>query len=334
MNRIHALLVLGIIAASGVSIGAQSVISTHSGVINFFEGAVYLNDQPLELHVGRFPTMPVGAELRTAQGRAEVLLTPGVFIRLDERSSVRMVSNDLSDTQVELRNGSAVVDSAEPTPSTSVTLIHKDWRVHFLENGTYRIDTKPPRLRVTRGYAEVRVGADGDAVPVWAGNDLVFANLTAPEPSSGGSTDALDDWSKGRSQSISADNAITQHIDEDSASQSLSIVDSFTYFPFLGLPALGVVGPRAYTPPSFYQPGFNSIYMPGYRYQPFVFGAWRYGSPIFMPGRAPRTGILPSHVPPPSSHPPAASSPVTPAPHPPATRPSPIHSPIRRGGRP
>ena len=70
---------------------SQSVISTHSGVIHFFEGAVYIGDQPLESHPGRFPSMPQGAELRTAEGRAEVLLTPGVFIRVGARSTIRMV---------------------------------------------------------------------------------------------------------------------------------------------------------------------------------------------------------------------------------------------------
>src|SRR5580704_4986252 len=73
---------------------AQSVISTHSGVIHFFEGAVYLDDQALEPHLARFPSMADGSELRTGEGRAEVLLTPGVFLRMDARSAIRMVSGD------------------------------------------------------------------------------------------------------------------------------------------------------------------------------------------------------------------------------------------------
>ena len=63
----------------------QSVISTHSGVIYYFDGAVYLGDQPLEPRLGTFPTVPLGAELHTAQGRAEVLLTPGVLLRIGEQ---------------------------------------------------------------------------------------------------------------------------------------------------------------------------------------------------------------------------------------------------------
>src|ERR1700691_6093497 len=71
---------------------APSVIFTHSGVIHFLEGTVYLGDQPLESHLGKFPSVPQGAELRTAEGRAEVLLTPGVFLRIGEQTKIRMVA--------------------------------------------------------------------------------------------------------------------------------------------------------------------------------------------------------------------------------------------------
>ena len=87
-----------------------------------------------------------------------MLLTPGVFLRMGEHSAIRMVANDLADTQVELQAGSAIVDSAEPNPGTSVTLFYKDWSVHFLQKGVYRIDSNPPRLWVREGEAEVFAG--------------------------------------------------------------------------------------------------------------------------------------------------------------------------------
>src|SRR5580700_8093552 len=100
---------LAAIIALALLANAQSVISTHSGLIHFFEGEVYLGDQSLESHLGRFPSVPQGAELRTADGRAEVLLTPGVFLRMGDRSAIRLVANDLADTRVELQTGSAIV---------------------------------------------------------------------------------------------------------------------------------------------------------------------------------------------------------------------------------
>src|SRR5579863_8399373 len=165
-------------------VGAQSVISTRSGVLHFFEGSVYLDGQPLESHLGRYPTMPQGGELRTEDGKAEVLLTPGVFLRLSERSSIRLLGNDLADTRVELLAGSAIVDSGEPNPGTSVTLSYRDWKVHFLEKGAYRIDADPPRLWVRQGEAEVRAGIAGEPVPVRQGMSLAFGGLLLPEQAS------------------------------------------------------------------------------------------------------------------------------------------------------
>src|ERR1700722_7230149 len=118
-GRVCVLSALAAVIVAAVPAGAQSVVSTHSGVIYFFEGAVYLGDQRLEPHLGKFQSVPQGADLRTADGRAEVLLTPGVFLRMGDRSTIRMVATQLADTQVELQSGSAIVDAGEPNANTS-----------------------------------------------------------------------------------------------------------------------------------------------------------------------------------------------------------------------
>ena len=143
----HAFLTLVVLTLLTVPAGGQSVISTHSGVVHFFEGAVYVGEQPLESHPGRFSSVPQGAVLRTADGRAEVLLTPGVFIRVGEKSAIRMVANTLSNTRVELLAGSAIVDSAKSTPDTSVTLLYKNWSVR----STSRAPTESIPIRHTCG---------------------------------------------------------------------------------------------------------------------------------------------------------------------------------------
>jgi hypothetical protein len=274
-----------------VPAGAQSVISTHSGVIHFFEGAVYLSDQPLESHLGKFPSAPQGAELRTADGRAEVLLTPGVFLRMGEGSAIRMVATDLADTQVELRSGAVMVDSGEPNPGTSVTLIYKNWRVHFLQKGVYRMDADPPRLWVHQGQAEVFAGPGAPAVPVDGGMRLPLADTLAAERFSEESGDALAEWNNGRGQSIAADDAIMAQIDEDPAAQTGS--DAFTYYPLLGLSSLGVAS-SPYGALNPYQLGFNSIYLPGYTSVPFLLGIRGLGTArIGFPSLYPRVGVVP-----------------------------------------
>jgi hypothetical protein len=260
---------LAAFAALLLPLGAQSVISTHSGLIHFFEGEVYLGDQSLESHLGRFPSVPQGAELRTAEGRAEVLLTPGVFLRMGDRSAIRLVANDLADTRVELETGSVIVDSGEPNLNTSVTLIYKNWRVHFLQKGAYRIDADPPRLRVREGQAEVFSGASEQPVSVERGMSLPFAGVLVPERASELSIDALSEWANGRGESIVADNAITAQLDQDPAAGT---PDTFTYYPFLGLSSLGMSPVGSYNSYFPSQPGFSSIYLPGYTYRPLLLG--------------------------------------------------------------
>src|SRR5579883_2972063 len=138
----------------------QSVISTHSGVVYFFEGSVFLGDQPLQQKFGKFPDIGEGGQLRTEHGRAEVLLTPGVMLRVAENSSIRMISTSLSDTRVELIGGSAIIESNEPQSGNSVTLIHKNWSARIPHEGVFRVDSDPPLVTVYKGEVNVSAGDD------------------------------------------------------------------------------------------------------------------------------------------------------------------------------
>jgi len=328
-GRLSAFSTLAVIAVLALPADAQSVISARSGVIHFFEGAVYLGGEPLEPHLGKFPCMAEGAELRTAQGRAEVLLTPGVFLRLGEKSAIRLVASALSDTRVEILAGSAIVDSSEPGPDTSVTLLHKEWAVHLLQKGTYRIDAEPPRLRVQQGEAEVSV-ADAPATRVEHGMVLPLAPVLAPERSIDVPADALAEWDHGRSESISADNAITAQIDEDPSSRnSLGVLDGITYFPMLGGSYLGLGSSGLYSSYGPYQLGFNSLYLPGYTYRPFFLGLTPGGIRTYYNPLSPprRIGVSPGF------------GTTVPIPRAPIGRPTPVrtapipHAPVRAGGR-
>lgn len=254
----------------------QSVISTHSGIVYFCEGNVYLDDQLLESHPGKFSRLPQGSELRTAEGRAEVLLTPGVFVRIGESSTIRMIANELSDTRVELLAGSAIVNSGEPNPSTSVTIIYRSWAVRFLEQGVYRIDSDPPRLWVLQGKAQVASDRNEGALSVGQGMDLAFVAPLMPQQSINRPEDALSNWAEGRQEAISADNAIAANIQDpaspniiaanipDPASISTSnsgysfVLSRYTYLPFILGAAAGwkiyhdssSTAPRRSAPPS------------------------------------------------------------------------------------
>jgi hypothetical protein len=293
----HFAVIAALVFAPLGQVHGQSVISTRSGIVHYFEGSVSVAGQPLERHFGKFPNIPEGAELRTEQGRAEVLLTPGTILRVGQKSAIRMASNALSDTRVELVDGSAIVDSDEFSPGTSVTVLYKGWAVHLLKRGSYRIDSDPPQLWVRRGDAEVTSGPSGLPVAVDSGMTLPFAKVLAAEHTIDPPSDGLTDWAQGRSQSVTADNAISSQISDDPASitDPNAGLDSFTYFPMLGLSSPGVSTASPYGTVSpyggygLYQSGFYSMYLPGYAYRPLILvvGPGAYRSSL---------GIQPLHV--------------------------------------
>jgi hypothetical protein len=336
------LTIVPVLCMLGTGSAAQSVIAARSGVIHFFEGTVYLGDQLLERQLGRFPMLPDGGELRTEQGRAEVLLTPGVFLRMGENSAVRLLTSDLEDTQVELITGSAAIDCTHTAPGYSLTVGFQQWHANFLKRGLYRIDSAPASLSVRTGMAEVRAGNQA-AVTVERGMRLPLEAVLVPEPVSQEADDSLAEWSIGRRQSIAADDAISSQIDEGPASTGDPGpgIPGVSQFPLLGLSSVdpsygGVYG--GYSP---YQVGFNSIYLPGYYYRPMIFlgfggagyrtGLYTSPYPSGLYGSA-QPGQLPGlrmHIP---HAPPVHTAPVRPGIAPPLSHPSAPHSSIGHVG--
>src|SRR5690348_7131968 len=112
-----------LLALVTVTASAQPVISAKSGMVAKVQGSVFLDNQALEDSATHFPDVKEKQVVRTEDGLVEVLLTPGVFLRMGEHSSVRMISNRLIDTRVELLTGSAVVESDDVAKDTSVTIV-------------------------------------------------------------------------------------------------------------------------------------------------------------------------------------------------------------------
>jgi len=267
----------------------QSVISTHSGLVYFFDGAVSIGDQPLHQRFGRFPEIGEGSDLRTANGRAEVLLTPGVFLRIAPNSGVRMISTSFSDTRVELLGGSAILEANESAANSAVTLIHRNWRVQLPHEGVYRIDSEPPQVSVYRGEAMVSAEEDPHGVPVQAGQTLPLAAVLVPDPSRVAVGDEFKSWAMSRSQAITSDNATAAGIIDDPSkiedsvgtysgfgpyaglgastgldASGLGAVGGLSYFPLTGIPGVAVTNPYGLSFWSPFQSTLSSIYFPPY----------------------------------------------------------------------
>jgi hypothetical protein len=140
------------------------------GSINYVEGQVNLADQPLDSKsVGSAELQP-GQTLTTGNGKAEILLTPGVFLRVGDNSTVQMVSTNLTNTEADLVKGQATVEVAEIHQYNQLRIGEDGATTELLKDGLYAFDADQANVLVVKGEAQVQ---DNDQnVKVKAGHEL------------------------------------------------------------------------------------------------------------------------------------------------------------------
>src|SRR5665213_3389453 len=198
---------LGVLAAGSAC--AQYVISSHSGVIQYVEGRAYLGDKPVEPKLGQFPDIKENQEFRTEDGRAEVLLTPGVFLRLGENSSVRMLSTRLTDTRVEVLSGSAMIECNDIPKDNAIELVYKKDSIRLQKQGLYRLDTEPAHFQAFEG--EAAVTDPSGQLTVKGGKQTNLAGVLMAEnfDRKADDQDALYRWSDRRASYVAQANVVS-----------------------------------------------------------------------------------------------------------------------------
>jgi hypothetical protein len=128
------------------------------GTVNYVEGQVYLAAQPLdEKSVGSIEVDP-GQTLTTNTGKAEILLTPGVFVRLGDSSSATMISSDLTNTKLSIDRGEALVEVAEIHEENDLRIVVDGKSTELLKTGLYDFNENQHLVRVLDGEAMVSDG--------------------------------------------------------------------------------------------------------------------------------------------------------------------------------
>jgi len=196
-------LAFGVLAAG--SAFDQNVVSAHSGVVHYVEGTAFLNNERVDPKFGQFPEIKQDQEFRTEEGRAEILLTPGVFLRVGENSSLRMVSNKLTDTRVELLTGSAMVECDDIAKDNAIMLLYKGSSMILVKHGLYRLETNPARFQVHDGEAIVK-GESGQ-LTLKRGKATALQGALMAENFDKKATDDLYLWSNRRAEYLSRANA-------------------------------------------------------------------------------------------------------------------------------
>jgi hypothetical protein len=204
------ILLLALISISIPAAWGQSVISAKSGTIHHVDGKAHISGVNLKpLKTGEFPALEQGQILSTEDAHAEVLLSPGVFLRLGPNSEVKLIRNDITDTELHLLKGAALVEAGEVVKDTRTILVVGPYRATISKIGLYRFDAEPDRIRVIDGRLDVTLTADGPTarpLELKRGRQVeAGAILTAKFNAK--ASDELFAWSRNRSALVAMGNA-------------------------------------------------------------------------------------------------------------------------------
>ncbi len=184
----------------------QNANPAKPGTLNYVEGQVSLDGQPVKSAAVGTAAVDAGQDVETQNGKAEVLLTPGVFLRLGSNSEVTMVSPDLTHTEVRLVRGEADVEVDQLFKQNRIVVDEAQDHTILLKTGLYDFDANTNVLRVFDGKAAVSAdGLSGDgqkAEIVKGGHEAALAG-EAGKPQDFDKKAAMDDlynWGSLRSE--------------------------------------------------------------------------------------------------------------------------------------
>src|ERR1700756_11205 len=204
MSRVKSLLILSLATLCAPAFGANPA---RPGTINYIEGSALVAGLPVtQKSVGTLALDP-GQVLSTEQGHAEVLLTPGIYLRLDDDSSVRMISPGLTSTQLALDKGRAAIEVDEIHPQNNIQIVDNGVPTQLLKDGLYEFNADNDTARVFSGKATAREA--NKWVDIKGDRQLALSADAAQKAQRFGKNSAKDElykWSSLRSEYLSEAN--------------------------------------------------------------------------------------------------------------------------------
>jgi hypothetical protein len=170
MFGLYKTLLGGLVAAVLVAIPAATATSAYPappnqppgaptgafpGTVNYVEGQVTVAGQTVTPRTLAGVQIQPNQILETGQGRAEVLLTPGVFLRVGDNSAVRLVSPDLANTRVEVLRGQAFVEVTELFKDNNLWVTMNGASTRLEKQGLYAFNANTQMVQVFDGKATV-----------------------------------------------------------------------------------------------------------------------------------------------------------------------------------
>ena len=168
------------VMAVGALMSSAEAAAAGAGTVSWVEGRVLLDGTAVGPGAPNVLAIEPGHVLRTEQGKAEVLLTPGVFVRLAENSSLKLINSSDSGTRVELLGGEALVEVLQMDKHARLDVIDRQGYTRLLDDGLYRFAATGPTVAVLEG--KVRVEDDRRSAAFGKGKQLDLAGHGAMQP--------------------------------------------------------------------------------------------------------------------------------------------------------
>jgi hypothetical protein len=141
-----------------LSLPAWATQTAVPGTLNYVEGNAAMEAQSLDSNSIGSARLQPGQSLTTQNGKAEILLTPGVFLRVGDNSSVNLISPDLTNTRVAVNKGEAMVEVDQLYPENDLQVLEDGVNTRLEKTGLYAFDADQNQIRVFEGQALAREG--------------------------------------------------------------------------------------------------------------------------------------------------------------------------------
>ena len=157
-------------------VDSKYLISANAGGINYVEGKTAVarqNGKSGLLRKG--DALEVGDKVSTGtDGKVEILLNPGSYVRLAENSNFEFLTTSLDDLQLKLTGGSAMFEVITDN-EFKFSVNTSNARFDIVESGIYRIDVLGDgtgKLSVWKGKAQI---GEGKPTTVKGGKEATVA---------------------------------------------------------------------------------------------------------------------------------------------------------------
>jgi hypothetical protein len=251
------------------------VISAKAGGVNYVDGRVAVaRENARSSYLIKGDSIEIGDKVSTgADGRAEILLNPGSYVRLDKNSEFEFVTTTLDNLEVKVNRGSAMFE-VFAADEFKVTVNANDTKFYLVDTGIYRVDVLADgtsKIAVWKGKAEL-----ADSTKVKKSRETIVGNgQTETEKFDRDEKDDFEQWSKDRAKLLAKANS---KLERDGMRDSL--INSYSRNPWSVYDSFGLWA---------YSPAYGAYcFLPfGYNwYSPYGYGfgrsIWYYRLPRYI----------------------------------------------------